>query len=314
LMAIASLIIANSNPAPGKLQFFGAAVPGNINNNFGNVLPLESYFNAVQGDGVWWWSTMEPSQGTFILPTDQYAWCKAHNVKFRIFLGGGTSPGWVAGLDVNSAEQAWETFLQQLAAACPNIDIINLGNEPITTHEWSFFTANKLGGYGSTGWAWCINAYRIVKSYFPHTLCGWNQWGCDVPGQIAFSQYLSLNKAAAAAHAIDYIGLEFYCGNWWGSTFWTAAQIQSGLQAYHAACPGVPIIITEFSPVTWDANEQLQMTQTAMRVFLSDPLVIGIMLWDPDSAYAVPEGIGMGFFSDSGVSTPAFNWLINNIP
>jgi endo-1,4-beta-xylanase len=322
--ALAVRVSAMTTMALDTFQFFGAAEPCNINNTFGyptkspynGPLPFQRYFRMMQGDGFMWWSDMEPSEGYFVLPTAQYNWCKAHNVKVRIFLGGGTSPEWVSGLSADSAETAWETFLQKLSSACPNIDLINIGNEPLSKGTWSFYSANKLGGTGSTGYDWAINAYKIVKSYFPNGLIGWNQWGCEVANQPFTSGYIAFNQACAAANAIDYIGLEFYFGDFRGYNWnWTQTQITDGLNAYHTACPGIPIHITEFTPVQKDDNAQLILTQAAVAAFKADPLVTGLSLWDPDSNYADGEsGAGAGFFTNATNFRPAFTWLVNNIP
>ena len=276
-------------PVASGLKVFGSAIAGNINWNWSG-LPIQTDFMAVQGDGFAWWSDMEPSQGNFSFgpALAMYNYAKSHNMKVRIFLGGGTSPGWVGGLDPNTAEAAWEKFLAALAAIMPQIDCLNLGNEPISTHAWSFANASKLGGNGSTGWDWAINAGKIVKKYFPNTMCGWNQWGCDVPGETAFSNYLALNKACAAAGAIDFIGLEAYMGNWGPTTAalpsnrFTQGQIASGLQAYHAACPNVPIYITELSVCDTNDAGQLGLMQAAINAYRADPLVQWISIWEPE--------------------------------
>ena len=317
-------------PVAGSgLQYFGAAInsgtePGNL---YGNTsqgrIPFKQYFNSMQEDNNTVWAMMEPSQGSWNwTAVTNYNYAKANGMPF-VWNSAGCSnqgqPGWLSGLTPAQQEAAWEDFLAHVAQQMPNIDYVEVGNEPISSGPPPF--ASALGGNGSTGYDWYIQAFKVVKKYFPNAKIGSNMFGCEIPGSFFYNQYIALTQTLFQAGVLDYVSLEGYFGNYGPGPYPyypTTAQITAGLQGYEAVAPGVPVHYSEWTIV--DVNEgpnggdpgQLAIAQQILPALLADPNVTMINLWNPDCS-SVAAGWPWFCAWDSQIR-PAFQYLINTVP
>jgi endo-1,4-beta-xylanase len=310
----AAFIICGADTASawtGNVKFFGAALNAGTdpNQTYKNGTPFAQYFNGFTEDASMGMVQLQPngpsfSGGTIDGSTDDYNYAKSKGFPFRWNTALYRDPSQGAGMPQwfgNSSQPLtdWRNFLQGIANAMPNIDQIEVYNEPIHTSP-SANIYNALGGGGSTGWDWLIQAFHIVRSIFPNSKLGVNEWAVEVQGDSARGGYIDLLQKLKNAGVLDWVGLEGYFGNGFPDRPSTAA-LSSGIDDLAAQVPGVPIYFTEVSFQDGDANAQLQGYQQIIPAMMNNINVQGVAIYNPDY-----EGAPFG--------SPAMNWLIANIP
>ncbi|MBV8418183.1 MAG: endo-1,4-beta-xylanase, partial [Verrucomicrobia bacterium] len=248
--SVATFIICSADAArawTGSAQFFGAALNAGTDSkqtyHSGGGVPFATYFNQFTEDASMGWDQLQPNAndfngGTLARSVADYNYAKSHGFPYcwnSTLYRQSNLPSWFPGLSPSAALRAWENLLAGIASNMPNIDQIEVFNEPI--HEGRNVPANiynALGGAGATGWDWLIQAFRIVRSYFPNASLGVNEWGAELTGSSIHSSYVSLLQTLKNAGVLQWFGLE----NYWGSNYpdnplsTSAATLQAGLNDY----------------------------------------------------------------------------------
>ena len=68
-----------------------------------------------------------------------------------------------------------ETWIRMVGQRYPDIDMIDVVNEPLLSHNPPDGTSGRanykkaLGGNGTTGWDWVIKAFELARKYLPNT-------------------------------------------------------------------------------------------------------------------------------------------------
>jgi len=159
-----------------------------------------------------------------------------------------------------------------------------------------------LGGSGSTGWDWVIEAFRLARKYFPDTKLMINEYGV-ISGTSDALDYIEIIELLQAEDTlIDAIGIQGhgFSNNASSSTISNCLELFAGT--------GLPIYITEFDIDGTTDEFQLSEYQRVFPLFWEHPAVKGITFWgyrpgmwrtDAD-AYIV---------NTDGTERPAMVWL-----
>ena len=84
--------------------------------------------------------------------------------KFHTLIWGQQQPGWITSLSAEEQLAEIEEWFTEVAARYPHIDLIDVVNEPINAPA---AYREALGGAGTTGYDWVINAFKMARKHFP---------------------------------------------------------------------------------------------------------------------------------------------------
>ena len=151
-----------------------------------------AYWNQVTPENGGKWGTAQPvspfgpaDQGYPALPNPAFNFTQAtqaylqarnngHVFKWHVLFWGNQQPGWIESLPVAKQEEAIRIWLAAIAAQFPDLEQIEVVNEPLHDPPRGPTNGNyieALGGdnglYG-TGWDWIIRAFELAREYFPN--------------------------------------------------------------------------------------------------------------------------------------------------
>ena len=141
-----------------------------------------------------------------------------------------------------------------------------------------------LGGAGTTGWDWIINAFTLAREYFPNAKLMLNDFSITNDGN-ATTRYLQIIQLLKDRGLIDLVGIqghafEFNYNNLQGSVNTHTANIARLAEA------GLPIYVTEFDIDGVDAifgvqddALQLQRYQALFPLFWENEAIKGMTMW-----------------------------------
>jgi endo-1,4-beta-xylanase len=188
--------------AEGQSKYLGCAWDNIQSVNF------PSYWNQSTPGNAGKWGSVEGTR-------DQMNWrdldstynvAKRYNMLFKehTLFWGAQQPSWMA--DLSPEEQLEEIieWLDALATRYPDMDYIDVVNEPIHnapngmvpwgTDVPNINYADALGGAGTTGYDWIIEAFRLARQYFPNS-------------KLILNEYSVINDAAATQKIIEIVEL-----------------------------------------------------------------------------------------------------------
>ncbi len=299
--------------AAGQAKFLGN-VPGEPPENaFSNYWTQLTPGNAGKWGSIagstdtskWNWSGLDAQYNYAIT---NHLIFKDHNL-----IWGAQQPSWISSLD-SATQYNWiETWIKKVGERYPKIDMVDVVNEPIITHnppDGGNGRANyikALGGTGTTGWDWVINAFKLARKYMPPTTkLLINDYGIinDNASTYIYLQAINLLKAQ---NLIDGIGVQ-------GHRFELESSDTSVLtyNLDRLAKTGLPVYISEFDlgnvgdTGTPNDNQQLQLYKKIFPVLWKHPAVKGITLW----GYTPPTWQATVYLVRSdGTARPALFWL-----
>lgn len=255
--------------AQGKGKFLG-----NTHTKGQTPLNFDLYWNQVTPGNAGKWASCEQQRDDF----NYWLWLdRAYNhakefgmiFKEHTLVWGGSSgdPTWMR--DVPQDEQMDEVleWFAALAERYPEIDMIDVVNEPL--HAPPVY-ANALGGSGSTGWDWVVWCFEKARQYFPNAILILNDYNvlnytstCD--------DFLEIIEILQDRNLIDAIGCQ---GHSLESI--SFSTIQTNLAKL--AATGLDIYISEYE-ARGDDNTQLNLYKEHFPYFWEHPNVKGITLW-----------------------------------
>ncbi|HTO02305.1 MAG TPA: endo-1,4-beta-xylanase, partial [Opitutus sp.] len=227
--------------------------------------------------------------------------------RFHVLVWGNQQPNWIAALP--QAEQLIEIqqWFDAVATRYPDIDYLEVVNEPVNdppdgADDGGYI--NALGGAGTTGWDWVINAFQMARDKFPATTrLVLNEYNVTNGGRT--TQYLQIINLLKARNLIDVIGVQAHS---FSTTinFTSSATTLTNLNAL--AATGLPLMVTEMDIDGPTDALQLSEYQRIFPIFWEHPSVIGITLWgyrpglwrNAEQAYIVQE---------NGTERSAMTWL-----
>ncbi|HEX3772654.1 MAG TPA: endo-1,4-beta-xylanase [Polyangiaceae bacterium] len=283
----------------------GRKFVGNISTNGAIRSDFVTYWSEFTPENEGKWGSVEATQGTFAWgPLDtEYQYTQAHGIVFKEhnFIWGSQQPSWVANLSSSAATAAVKTWMQGLCARYPNVKLIDVVNEPPphTTPPY----ASLIGGAGSSGYDWIVNAFTWARAACPGATLIMNDYN-NIEYQDQHDQFIAIVKAIKAAGApIDAVGAQAYA-----AYMLSTSAVQTLLDSL-AAETGLPVYITEYDINLADDDQQSQVMQSQFTMFWNDPNVKGITLWGYVEGATWETNTGL--MTSSGTMRPAMTWLTN---
>jgi endo-1,4-beta-xylanase len=285
--------------ASGKSKFVGNVISnGNsIHSNF------SMYWNQVTPENAGKWASVEIDSGQYNwIQLDKiynYALANGFPYKHHNLIWGQQQPTFINNFDSAGRYQEIVKWIDTSGQRYPKADFCDVVNEPIHTPP-SYKSA--LGGNGTTGWDWVINAFQLARQYWPNTKLLINEYSV-INDNSANAQYITIINLLKARGLIDGIGVQGHYFEVDGGA--SIATLQNNLN--NLAATGLPIYISEFDINQANDTTQLQRYQTIFPALYEHPGVKGITLW----GYVEYETWKTDTYliTDRLVERPALQWL-----
>jgi endo-1,4-beta-xylanase len=284
--------------ATGKPKFLGGIHSGGTPVNF------TRYFNQVTPENAGKWGSVEGTRNVMNWSALDAAYNLAKNngYKFRLhtLIWGNQQPSWLGALSAADQLAEIHEWFAAVAARYPNIDLIDVVNEPLPGHAPPGYAA-ALGGAGATGWDWAITAFQLARQYFPNAQLCLNEYG--VTGSTTSAQnYANLAQLLKNEGLLDGIGIQGHGFETTGTT----ATIKACVDIIAAV--GVPLYVTEMDIDGQTDAGQLASYQRVFPIFWEHPAVAGITLWGYlPGMWRTAQGGYLAY--SNGAERPALTWL-----
>ncbi len=223
--------------------------------------------------------------------------------QFHVLIWGNQQPAWIESLITSEQREEIEEWFDTVSTRYPDIDMLQVVNEPLHDPPAGAGNGNyidALGGAGTTGWDWVIEAYTLARTYFPDADLMINDYNI-VNSSSTTSDYLELIALLQEENLIDAIGVQAHNYALGAS----ASTIKANLDAL--AATGLPVYATEFDiSGPSDAIHESEY-QRVFPVFWEHPGVLGVTLWgyrpgmwNSNTAYLL---------NPDGSERPSMEWL-----
>ena len=164
--------------ATGQPKFLGGV------SSPSQALNFTAYWNQVTPENAGKWGSVEGARRDDMnwgeLDT-AYALAKSNGFPFRLhtLIWGNQQPAWIEALPPAEQLEEIEEWFAALAGRYPDIDFIDVVNEPLHDPPDGPGDGNyieALGGAGDSGWEWVIRSFRLARRYFPNANLGINEF------------------------------------------------------------------------------------------------------------------------------------------
>jgi endo-1,4-beta-xylanase len=325
---------AGSPLAAGQSKYLGSAhSAGQASLNFA------AYWNQVTPENGGKWGSAQPTspfgpadQGYPTLATPAFNWTAARAAydqarstgaafKWHTLFWGNQQPAWIESLPVAKQQEAIRIWLAAIAAQFPDIEQMEVVNEPLHDPPRGATNGNyieALGGNGVTGWDWIINAFTLAREYFPNTKLVLNDYSITNTDS-STTTYLTIINLLRERGLIDHIGIQGHAFEFNYNNLPQSAATHAANLARLAAT-GLPIYVTEFdidgADSVWglpDDPAQLQRYQQLFPVFWESEAVKGMTLWGYMQGSHWRSGTGAWLMYTNGAERPALQWLVRYV-
>ncbi len=258
------------------------------------------YFNEITPENAGKWGSAAGTTRTapmrWMALDDAYKLAKANGMKFNfhILVWGNQQPTWMAALPADEQLIEIKKWFSAVAARYPDIDYLQVVNEPLHDPPDCTHSANQgnncnssgnyaraLGGANGTdgtGWDWVLNAFRLAKQYFPTTKLMLNDYSIT-NSNTATTQYLQIIDILKRENLLDIIGEQGHAFSTTGDMAVHKANLD------RLAATGLPLQITELD-IDGQASGgvpgdevQLRNYRRIVPVFWEHPAVQGVTVW-----------------------------------
>ena len=287
---------STTKPLSAESKFYqGPPLAQGLPKFLGNVMASDNifanYWNQITpGNEGKWASVANTSDSTKWNWTGLdaiYNYAKNHNLIFKdhTLIWGNQQPSWISSLDQAQQLKYIETWMRKVGQRYPGIDMIDVVNESLVTHNppdgvnGRANYKNALGGNGSTGWDWVINSFKMARKFLPNAKLLINDYGI-INDNNATTTYLTIINLLKDRGLVDGIGVQGHRFEFENASITTLKNNLDRLSA-----TGLPVYITEMdlgnlnNSGTPDDNQQLQLYQKIFPVLWDHPGVKGITLW-----------------------------------
>jgi endo-1,4-beta-xylanase len=276
--------------ATGKSKYLGCAYSDAQAPNF------SAYWNAVTPENGGKWGSVESTRGTYNWTDLDKAYAQAKPAtgtqtifRMHTLIWGAQQPTWLKGLSDADQLAAINAWFGAVAARYPNIDFIDVVNEPINTPPTGLVTIGSPttptgtpdptgGGYinalgGAAGNAWIIKSFQLARQHFPKAKLMINEYSVENSTTRA-TAYATIINQLKALNLIDGVGIQ-------GHAFSTAGQSAATINGNMAllSATGLPLYITEYDSDGLTDAAQLTEYQRVFPLFWENPSVKGITMW-----------------------------------
>jgi endo-1,4-beta-xylanase len=301
---------AGAGTGPAGTTGTGGAPPlkkfvGNIDTRGQVRSDFITYWNQVTPENAGKWGSVEGTRNKMnwggLDAIHDYA--KQHGIPFKghNLIWGSQQPNWISGLSQADQRAEVEEWIRLYCERYPDTQLIDVVNEP-PPHTTPSYTA-ALGGAGSSGYDWIVQAFKWAHQYCPNTILILNDYN-NIEYANDNSRTIDIVKRVKAAGApIGGVGAQAHA---------CASLSASTVQMYIdkiATETGVPVYISEYDLNIADDNQQKNVMQSQFTMFWNDKNVAGITLW----GYIVGSTwvANSGLMTSSGTMRPAMTWLMS---
>lgn len=292
--------------AAGKEKFLGNVYSASQLAGFAN------YWNQVTPENAGKWGSVEASRDNMNwAPLDAaYALAKDNDFPFKlhVLVWGNQQPSWIENLPPAEQLEEIKEWFQALADRYPAIDFIEVVNEPLHDPPNSSGSGGgnyiqALGGSGTSGWDWILEAFRLARQYFPNAELMLNDYNI-VNSTSNVRDYLEIINLLQAENLIDQVGVQAHA---FSTRNASATQLKNSLDDLAAA--GLPLYVTELDIDGATDQTQLNEYQRVFPVFWEHPAVHGITLWGFRTGMWRTEQGAYLIDQDGTTERPALEWL-----
>jgi GH35 family endo-1,4-beta-xylanase len=233
---------------------------------------LLSYFDQITPGNAGKWGSVEATRDSMNwteLDT-AYEFAKQNGLRFKMhtMIWGQQQPSWLASLTPAEQREEIEEWFAAVAARYPDLEMIDLVNEPL--HAPPAYAA-ALGGAGATGWDWLITSFELGRQYFPNAELILNDYNILILPQFT-NDYLNLINLLKDRGLIDGIGEQAH--------FLETADLSVVAQNLDAlAATGLPIYISELDVNYANDARHANRLKDLFTLFWSHPSVVGVTHW-----------------------------------
>lgn len=292
--------------AAGNDKFLGSAYSRSQANCFA------SYWNQVTPENGGKWGSVEFTRDNMVWTEadEAYALAKENGFPFKwhVLIWGNQQPSWIENLPAEEQLEEIKEWYQAIADRYPDIDYIEVVNEPLHDPPNQAGSGggnyiNALGGSGTTGWDWILEAFRLAREYFPNAKLMLNDYNI-INNDASTTDYLEIIALLQAEELIDQIGVQAHA---FTTTYGSASMMQNNLD--RLAASGLPIYVTELDIDGADDQVQLEEYQRVFPVLWEHPAVKGITLWGyRPGMWRTDQGAFL-IENDGSTERPALVWL-----
>ncbi len=299
------IVVPDGPPlATGKCKYLGSAYSEY------QALYFERLWNQVIPENGGKWGSVEVDRDVMNWDALDSAYYLAKNNNFpfnlHVLLWGNQQPTWIETLTTQEQREEIEEWFDTLAARYDDIDVVQVVNEPLHAPPNSIGHGNyidALGGTGSTGWDWIIEAFTLARNYFPESELMINDYSI-VNNQSTAQNYIQIIELLQAEDLIDAIGIQGHAF----STGAAASEMKANLDLL--AETGLPVYVTEMDIAGATDDTQLSEYQRIFPVFWEHPAVKGITLWGYRPGLWISNA---QLLNADGSERPAMTWLIDYV-
>jgi endo-1,4-beta-xylanase len=278
-----------------QIKFFGTAA-----GSAQDYATLLNWFGQITPENAGKWGSVEATRDVMNWQPldDAYNFAKANHLpfKFHTLIWGQQAPGWITSLPPDQQLAEIDQWMAAVAARYPDIDYIDVVNEPINTAN-AFRDA--LGGPGTTGFDWVIKSFEMARGHFPKAKLHINEFNTVILGQFT-DNYLVLIKLLQDRNLVDGIGEQ---GHFLERA--DVAVVKANLDKLGAT--GLPIYISELDLNFADDARQANVMRDLFKVFWDHPSVAGVTHWGfRQGAVWQPN---THLVRNDGTARPALEWI-----
>jgi len=184
-----------------QVKFFGTAA-----GSAQDYAVLLNWFNQITPENAGKWGSVEATRDVMNWQPldDAYNFAKTNHLpfKFHNLIWGQQQPAWLAGLPADQQLAEIDQWMAAVAARYPDIDSIDVVNEPLHTAP---AYRDALGGTGATGFDWVIKSFEMARAHFPKAKLLVNEYNTVILPQFT-DDYLALIKLLQDRKLLDGIG------------------------------------------------------------------------------------------------------------
>lgn len=289
--------------AAGKDKFLGNIYSSSQAPDF------TAYWNQVTPENAGKWGSVESSRDNMNWNAldAAYALAKDNDFPFRfhVLIWGNQQPGWIESLEPAEQLEEIEEWFAAVAERYPDIDYLEVVNEPIHDRpagEGNGNYINALGGAGESGYDWIINSFKLAREHFPDTPLMINEY--NIIGDASkTTRYVKIVNLLQDEDLIDLIGFQ---GHAFSTQYAEASAIANNLNTL--AATGLPLMVTEMDIDGETDAVQLAEYKRVFPLFWEHQAIVGVTLWGwKRGMWRTNEGAFL--VNSDGTDRPAFTWL-----
>ena len=224
--------------AQGKEKWLGSI------HSSSQIQDFEKYWNQVTPENAGKWGSVESTRDVYNWTAldAAYDFAKENGFPFRyhVLLWGNQQPSWIESLEPDEQLEEIEEWMDTLAARYPDIDYLEVINEPLHDPPSGAGNGNylaALGGWGS-GYDWIVNGFKMARERFPDVPLVINDYNI-LNNTSDANRYATIVNLLKSEGLIDVIGVQ-------GHAFTTTTSNETMKEVLGIlAATELPIMVTE---------------------------------------------------------------------